>query len=70
MALNSGVFTVNFNPALGAGNYTVLLDGRTSNGRSLALRSGGDPVAGLTLTPGWLDAGGETIQSICFMVAR
>lgn len=70
VALNSGVFTVSFNPALGAGNYTVLLDGRTSNGRALALTSGGSPVTGLTLTPGWLDAGGETIQSICFMVAR
>jgi len=70
VALVNTVFTVTFNPALGAGNYTVLLDGRTSTGRALALTAGGNPSTGLTLAPGWLDAGGETIQSICFMLAR
>jgi len=48
----------------------VLVDGRSNTGRALALTSGGNPVTGLTLLPGWMDADGETIQSICFMVAR
>lgn len=70
VALASGVYTVSFSPAVGAGNYSLMLDGRTSTGRALALASGGNPSAGITLTPGWLDAGGETIQRICFWLAR
>lgn len=70
VAVASGVYTVSFNPAVGAGNYSLMLDGRTSTGRALALASGGNPSAGITLTPGWLDAGGETIQRICFWLAR
>jgi hypothetical protein len=66
----SGVYTVTFNPAVGAGTYSLMLDGRTSTGRALALASGGNPGAGITLTPGWVDAGGETIQRICFWLAR
>lgn len=65
-----GVYTVSFNPAVGAGNYSLMLDGRTSTGRALALASGGNPGSGITLAPGWLDAGGETISRICFMLAR
>lgn len=70
VGLSGGVYTVTFNPALGAGNYTLLLDGRTSTGRSLAVAQGGSVGTGLTFTPGWLDAGGETIDRICFMLAR
>ena len=66
----SGFFTLRFNPVVGAGYYTVLLDGRTSTGRALALTTGGSVGSTMTLTPGWLDAGGETIASICFMLAR
>lgn len=68
--LASGVYTVSFNPAVGAGTYSLMLDGRTSTGRALALASGGNPGAGITLTPGWVDAGGESISRICFMLAR
>ena len=71
MALASGTYTVTFTPALGAGNYTLLLDARTSSGRALAVATAGDVVAGLRFTPGWLAADGpETIARICFMLAR
>lgn len=63
-------YTVSFTPAVGAGSYTLLQDGRTSTGRALAIITGGDTASGLTFAPGWLDAGGETIQRICFMLAR
>lgn len=69
-ALNAGVYTVTFAPALGAGSYTLMLDARTSTGRALAITTGGDVDTGLTFIPGWLDAGGETIGRICFMLAR
>jgi hypothetical protein len=68
--LASGVYTVSFNPAVGAGTYSLMLDGRTSTGRALALASGGNPGAGITLTPGWLDQSGESIQRVCFWLAR
>lgn len=66
----AGVFTISFTPAAGAGDYTLMLDGRTSTGRALALKAGGSVNTALTLTPGWLDAGGETLDRICFMLAR
>ena len=71
VAVNNGVYTVTFTPALGAGNYTLMLDARTSTGRALAVTTGGDVNAGLTFTPGWLAADGpETIARICFVLAR
>ena len=70
VALSGSTYTVTFSPVPGAGNYTLLLDGRTSTGRALALTSGGTLNTGVTIAPGWLDAGGETVQRICFMVAR
>lgn len=71
VAFGGGVYTVTFNPALGAGSYTLLVDARTSTGRALAVTDGGSPATGLTLTPGWLAQDGpETIWRICFMLAR
>lgn len=70
MALSGGAYTTTFNPPLGAGNYTLLLDARTSTGRALAVTTTGDVNTGMVFTPGWLDAGGETIARICFMLAR
>lgn len=71
VVLNNGTYTVTFNPALGAGSYTPLVDARTTTGRALAVIDGGSPAAGLTLTPGWLAQDGpETIARICFMLAR
>lgn len=70
VSASAGAYTLSFNPAPGAGSYTVLLDGRTSTGRALALSTSGSVGTGLTLTPGWLDAGGETITRICFMLVR
>jgi hypothetical protein len=32
VTLNSGVYTPSFDPAPGAGSYSLLLDGRTSTG--------------------------------------
>lgn len=63
-------FNVSFTPAVGTGSYTVLLDGRTSTGRALAITASGSVDTSLTFTPGWLDADGETINRICFMLAR
>ena len=69
--LTGNVYTVTFAPPAGAGNYTLLLDARTSTGRALAIATGGSPGTGLTFTPGWLAADGpETIERICFMLAR
>lgn len=70
VSVSAGTYTLDFNPAPGTGNYTVLLDGRTSTGRALALSTSGTVSTGLTLTSGWLDAGGETITRICFMLVR
>ena len=66
-----GTFAVSFAPALGAGDYTLLLDARTSTGRALAVNTTGDVNTGMVFTPGWLAADGpETIARICFMLAR
>jgi hypothetical protein len=71
VALANGIYSVTFNPALGAGNYTLLMDARTSTGRALAVTTGGDVTTALTFAPGWLAADGpETIARICFMLAR
>lgn len=67
----AGGFTVTFATAMGSGNYSLLLDGRTSTGRALALTVpvGSVSASGFTVVPGWLDAGGESITSICFLAA-
>ena len=69
VAQSGANYTVTFSPALGAGNYTLMLDARTSTGRALAVTESGNPAAGLVLTPGWLEAT-ESIARICFMLAR
>lgn len=67
----NGNYTVTFNPALGTGAYTLLMDARTNTGRALAVVTSGDVTSGLVFTPGWLAADGpETIARICFMLAR
>jgi hypothetical protein len=65
----AGGFTVTFATAMGSGNYSLLLDGRTSTGRALALTVGSIGAGGFTVAPGWLDAGGESIARICFLAA-
>lgn len=70
IAAAGSAYTATFSPAPGAGTYSLFLDGRTSTGRALALTASGTPAAGITMTAGWLDAGGETVQRICFMLAR
>ena len=71
VAQNGGSYTITFNPALGTGNYTLMVDARTSTGRALAVTDSGDLATGMVLTPGWLAADGpETIARICFMLAR
>ena len=71
VAQNAGNYTITFSPALGAGNYTLMVDVRTNTGRALAVTESGSPTTGWVLTPGWLAADGpETIARICFMVAR
>ncbi len=50
--------------------YTVLLDARTSKGRSYALTPSAKAVDGITLTGGWLDDDGETVATVCFLMAE
>ncbi|EPD40956.1 MULTISPECIES: hypothetical protein [Delftia] len=66
----SGPFTIAFNPAVAPGSYTLLLDSRTNKGRAMAIAATGDPFAGIVLTPGWVDPEQETLDRICFMLAR
>lgn len=71
VALNDKTYTVTFNPALGAGSYTRLVDARTSTGRALQMVDSFNQDMNLILTAGWLASDGpETIARICFMVAR
>lgn len=64
----NNAYTITFDPAPTAGQYTILLDGRTSTGRALALtRTLSNNI--LTLQAGWLDAD-ETVASICFTLLR
>lgn len=56
--------------ALQTAAYTVLVDARTSKGRSYSLVASGKTAGGITLTGGWLDDDGETVASICFMFAE
>jgi hypothetical protein len=65
-----GPFTITFSPAVGPGNYTLLLDSRTSKGRAVAITATGDPFAGIVLAPGWVDPEQETLDRVCFMLAR
>lgn len=65
-----GPFTIAFNPAVAPGSYTLLLDSRTNKGRAVAITAMGDPVAGIALAPGWVDPEKETLDRICFMLAR
>jgi len=36
----------------------------------VAIAATGDPFAGIVLTPGWVDPEQETLDRICFMLAR
>ena len=65
-----GPFTIAFNPAVAPGSYTLLLDSRTNKGRAVAITAIGDPFAGIALAPGWVDPEKETLDRICFMLAR
>lgn len=62
-------FSVTFTSPLGGTPYTVLMDGRANNGRSLAMGASGATANGITLAVGWLEAT-ESIASVCFIVAR
>lgn len=69
VAANGKIFTVTFNPVFAGTPFTVLADGRASNGRALALTWGATTAAGMVLTAGWVDPN-ESITSICFIAAR
>jgi len=62
------VYTVTYGSAMGASSYTLVMDARSSTGRSLAM--GATTAAGsAVMTVGWFEAT-ESVSSICFMAAR
>ena len=63
------VFTVTFNPVMGSAPFTVLMDGRASNGRSLAMGASNTSPNGVVFNVGWVDSA-EAIGSICFIAIR
>lgn len=65
-------YTISLASAQADAAYTVLLDGRTSTGRALALTATAKTRAALTLQQGWLnqDVESSTPLSICFMLTR
>ncbi len=69
VAATGKVFTVTFNPAMGSAPFTVVVDGRANNGRSLAMGADNTSVNGVVFTVGWVDSA-EAIGSICFIAMR
>ena len=68
VARAANVYTISFSTAMAVRAYTVVLDARANNGRSLALGALTD-TGGVTVTVGWLEAS-ESVASICFVAAR
>ncbi|MEZ5643047.1 MAG: hypothetical protein R3E70_13595 [Burkholderiaceae bacterium] len=60
-------YTVTFATGMG-GTYSLMMDGRASNGRSLAMGAT-TTAGGATLNVNWLEAT-ESVASICFLAAR
>lgn len=63
------VFTVQFQPPLSASAYSLLLDGRSSNGRAVGLVASQSSANGVAIAGGWLEAT-ETLAYICFVAAQ
>lgn len=62
-------FALQFQPPLQSAAYTLLLDGRSSTGRSVALTAAQRTAAGVNVNGGWLEAT-ETLAYICFVAVQ
>ena len=68
VAISDGSYIVTYATPMGASLYTLTMDGRANNGRSLGMGAVMTNV-GLTLNVNWLEAT-ETVASICFVAVR
>lgn len=65
---NGSNYTIGFTNAFNSTSYSLLVDARTSTGRSRAITSTGKTTNGTTWSAGWLDTI-ETQGSMCFVAA-